>query len=206
DWERWGAKCDYNSDPDCLSPSDYRVTVDGIATTPSGAMSGVGLPLHPSLVQHGLQNTYAARVGGSYVIDTTKDQQLVIRGGVGYDTAAAREGWERADLDGAARTMIAVGGSYKLPRWSFDAGFAVILEGSRTNKGNCNPSGNVGDTGCNNGNALPVDGYNGSGPSRTGADPTLPTFYADQQLDSPVNQGTFTSHYLMLMLGASTWF
>lgn len=204
DWERWGVKCDYSTDPSCLTPSDYSVVVDGVATT-ANAEPGIGLPIKQSYVQHGLQNTYAARVGGSYIIDTTPDQQLIVRGGVGYDTAAAREGWERADLDGAARTMISAGASYKLPRWRFDAGFAVILEGTRTNKGNCNPSGNVGDTGCQN-PPLPPDNTTGSGPTRTGADPTLPTFTVDNQPDSPVNQGTFTSHYLMIMLGASTWF
>jgi PAS domain-containing protein len=29
---------------------------------------------------------------------------------------------------------------------------------------------------------------------------------ADQQLQAPVNQGVFTSHYLLFMLGATTWF
>ncbi|MFT3692417.1 MAG: outer membrane protein transport protein [Kofleriaceae bacterium] len=205
DWEHWGAKCDYTKDPTCQNPSDYRVVVDGIATIASTPDQGIALK--DSLVQHGLQDTYAVRVGGSYVIDTNPGQALIVRGGVGYDTAAARDGWERADFDGAARKMLSVGASYKLPKWKFDAGFAVILEGTRYNNRGCNPSGNVGDTGCGpNGQTQPVDGYNGDTPSRTGPDPINPAVNPDGQSESPVNQGEYKSHYLMFMLGAQTWF
>ena len=41
---------------------------------------------------------------------------------------------------------------------------------------------------------------------RQGPDPTNPLIVPDAQSESPINQGTFKSHYLMFMLGATTWF
>jgi long-subunit fatty acid transport protein len=205
DWEHWGATCDYTKDKTCLNPSDFHVNIDGEVTT--AAMPENGITLKESLVQHGLQDTYAVRVGGSYTFDAGANT-IVARGGIGYDTAAARTGWERADLDGAARTMISAGASYKLPKWSFDAGFGVILEGSRSSNRNCNPTGQGSppDIGCSGSADAPADGYNQGAPSRQGPDPINPILEANVQSENPVNQGTFTSHYLMIMLGASTWF
>jgi long-subunit fatty acid transport protein len=204
DWERWGETCDYNKDPTCLNPSDFHVTVDGIIATQPTATSG--LPLKTNLIQHGLQNTYAVRLGGSYVVPMDASS-IVVRGGVGYDTKAARTGWERVDLDGAARTTIGAGASYKLPKWSFDAGFAVILEGTRTQNRNCNPSSAAGMMGCNgDGTEGAVDGYGTGGPVRQGPDPLNPLLAPNVQAENPVNQGTFSSHYLMIMFGASTRF
>ena len=194
DWEHWGAKCDYAKDPLCLDPSDFRVVVDGQVTTASMPASGVNLK--DNLVTHGLQDTYAARLGGSYIVPMDANA-LVIRGGLSYDTAAARKGWERADLDGAARTTIAAGASYKLPTWSIDAGFGVILEGTRTENRNCNPTAGVGKMGCDgSGTDAPAD-------QRQGPDPINPILVPSVQSENPVNQGTFTSHYIMFMLGAS---
>ena len=203
DWEHAGAACDYIKDPNCQNPSDYRVVVDAQVTTPNAPDAGI--PLKDSLVQHGLQDVYAVRLGGSYQWDVG-DNIVVARGGIGYDSAAAKAGWERADLDGAARTMISAGGSYKLKHWSLDAGFGVILEGTRTSNRNCNPTGQTGSLGCNGTSEAPVDGYNQGHPSRTGPDPADPVIGPAFQVESPVNQGTFTSHYIMIMLGASTWF
>jgi len=194
DWEHWGAKCDYVKDPLCLDPSDFRVVVDGQVTTASMPASGINLK--DNLVTHGLQDTYAARLGGSYIVPMDANA-LVIRGGLSYDTAAARKGWERADLDGAARTTIAAGASYKLPTWSIDAGFGVILEGTRTENRNCNPTAGPGMMGCDgSGTDAPVD-------LRQGPDPINPILVPSVQSENPVNQGTFTSHYIMFMLGAS---
>jgi long-subunit fatty acid transport protein len=145
------------------------------------------------------------RIGGSYNFDVG-DNTVVARGGIGYDTAAARTGWERADLDGAARTMISAGGSYKLKKWSFDAGFGVILEGTRTQNRNCDPTGATGSIGCSGNGDAPADGYGQGAPTRQGPDPINPIIDAGVQSEKPVNQGTFTSHYIMIMLGASTWF
>ena len=203
DWEHWGASCDYTKDPTCLNPSDFHVNVDGEVTT--AQMPDNGITLKPSLVQHGLKDTYAVRVGGSYNFDAGANT-IVARGGIGYDTAAARTGWERADLDGAARTMISAGGSYKLQKWSIDAGFGLILEGTRTQNRNCDPTGVAGSIGCSGNGDAPADGYGQGAQTRQGPDPINPIINADVQSEKPVNQGTFTSHYIMIMVGASTWF
>jgi long-subunit fatty acid transport protein len=189
DWEHWGGTCDYANDPNCQDPSDYRVTVDGQAL----------VPLMDSLIRHGLQDTYSVRLGGSRVIPMAQNA-VVLRGGISHDTAAAKPGWERADFDGAARTMFAAGASYKMSRLSLDAGFGFVYEGTRTDARTCAPTGNPGNMGCGPGGVeQPVD-------QRQGPDPTLPIIGASVQAEHPVNEGTFKSHYLMIMLGMSTWF
>ena len=196
-WEHWGAGCDYSSGiTNCLDPSDYHVTIDGQVSTPLAP--GLGVNLKPQLVEHGFQDTYAVRLGGSYVFPISQGNDIIVRGGVSYDSAAAKPGWERLDLDGAARTMFAFGGSYKLERVSIDAGFAYIYEGSRTNNRNCNPTSLM--QGC------AADGTPNTFANQTGPNPTLPTSQFNEQLEDPVNEGTITSSYVMFMLGASTWF
>ena len=115
--------------------------------------------------------------------------------------AAAKPGWQRADIDGAARTTIAAGAGFRTKRFQIDAGFGVVLERSRDNPGTCNPiSSQPSELGCNgDGVQAPLD-------DRQGPDPINPLVVSDQQLQAPVNQGVFTSHYLMIMLGATTWF
>ncbi|NVB81978.1 MAG: hypothetical protein HOV81_26590 [Kofleriaceae bacterium] len=186
-WEHWGKKCDFTADRDCHSPGDYRVVVDAHAS-PENALDQ-GFDLKPSVVAHGLRDTFGVRLGGSYNIPAGTNE-VIVRGGVAYDTAAAKEGWERADFDGAARTMVAGGASFKTSRVRFDAGFGAVLEGTRSTSRNCNPT-------------TPTEGCEGE---RQGPDPVNPLVNPDQQLESPVNQGTFKSHYLLIMLGASTWF
>ena len=184
DWENWGN-----------NESDYRVVVDAqVATTnnPDG-----GIPLKDSIIRHGFRDTYAARVGGSYVIPMDANT-LTLRGGLGYDTAAAKTGWERVDLDGAARETITIGAGYKMHRVEINAGLGVILEGTRTNPGTCNPTASM--MGCAGNNMDQPQG------SRQGPDPTNPILDANVQSENPVNQGTISSHYVMLMLGMSTWF
>jgi len=34
----------------------------------------------------------------------------------------------------------------------------------------------------------------------------VPILDAEHQSENPVNEGTYKSHYLMFMLGVSTWF
>ena len=41
---------------------------------------------------------------------------------------------------------------------------------------------------------------------RSGPDPINPLVLPEQQLENPTNQGTYKSHYLMFMVGVSTWF
>jgi long-subunit fatty acid transport protein len=195
DWENWGKTCD-PADRDCVSPSDFKVTVDGVVTTPGNEANG--LTLRDSIVAHGLRDTYGVRIGGSYVIPMGGDNAVTVRGGVAYDTAAAKQGWERADLDGAARTTLTAGGSYRTSRLEVSAGFGVILEGTRTDPRNCNPT--TANPGC--------AGNDMDNPPnlRQGPDPILPIINSDVQLENPVNEGTYKSHYLLFMLGVSTWF
>jgi len=42
--------------------------------------------------------------------------------------------------------------------------------------------------------------------NRQGPDPINPVNTPSSQIENPVNQGTYKSHYLMFMLGMSTWF
>jgi long-subunit fatty acid transport protein len=176
---------------------DYRVVVDAQVTTAS--MPDNAIDLKDSIIAHGFRDTFGARLGGSYVIPMGNNS-LIARGGIAYDTAAAKEGWERADIDGAARTMIAAGASYALPRVRIDLGFGTIFEGTRESSRNCNPAVTSPASGCGPGGAVqPIS-------DRQGPDPTNPLVVPEAQSESPVNQGTFKSHYLLFMLGATTWF
>ena len=192
DWENWSAA------------SDYKVTVDGeVVTTQNPDPSG-GIFLQQNTIPHGFQDTYAARLGGSYVIpvgplDAQGKRNLVtVRGGVSYDTAAAPTGWERVDIDGAARTSIAAGASYQLGKTRIDAGFGVVLEGTVNNPGTCNPTQQM--QGCQGTNMdAPVG-------QRVGPDPITPIVASNAQAQSPVNQGIYKAHYLEFMLGVTQRF
>lgn len=185
EWQNWSAE----------RASDFRVVVDA-RVTPE-AFPEQGLDLKDNIVRHGLRDTIGVRLGGSWNIPVG-DDTIVARGGVGYETAAAKPGWERVDFDGAARTMITAGGSYQLPRFQIDAGFGVALQGTRTDGRNCNPT--APSEGCGPGMAVqPIA-------DRQGPDPINPLLVPTQQAENPVNQGTYKSHYLMFMLGMSTWF
>jgi long-subunit fatty acid transport protein len=206
-WEHWGAGCDYDKDPLCLDPSDFHVTVNAQAATVTNPDQGI--PLKNSLVSHGLRDTYSVRLGGSWHFPVGNNA-VIARGGVGYDTAAAKPGWERADFDGAARTMVAAGASYKMNKVQIDAGFGVMLEGTRTDERTCNPTlGMPSPTNAGPGCAG-TPGYTGGTPGqdnplpdRKGPDPINPIIVPNVQAESPVNEGTFKSHYLFIMLGAS---
>jgi long-subunit fatty acid transport protein len=205
-WENWGKSCSEDDlfNGECTSPSDYRVVVDAttVVVPPIGP-NLPGPPLNDAAVRHGLKNTYAVRVGGSYhlPIGTRRDDggsnQLIVRGGVGYETAAAKTGWLRADLDGAARTTLTAGASYRARRFEVSLGGGTILEGSPSNPNSgggpdpCNPTGAMEDCG-------PGD--------REGPDPINPILTSDNQAENPVAQGDYKAHYLLLMLGVSTWF
>lgn len=186
-YENWGMQ----------RASDYRVVVDAQVTTAS--MPNNAIDLKDSIIAHGFRDTFGARLGGSYIIPMG-DNNLIARGGIAYDTAAAKDGWERADIDGAARTMIAAGASYAMPKVRFDLGFGTILEGTRETSRNCNPMVTSPATGCGPGDAVqPIA-------DRQGPDPTNPLVVPEAQAESPFNQGTYKSHYLLFMLGATTWF
>jgi hypothetical protein len=161
---------------------------------------GGGISIKPNVVRHGLQDVFNARLGGSWRVPVGPNV-LIARGGIGYDTAAATTGWQRAVLDGAARTTITAGAGFRTKRFQIDAGFGVVLEGSNNNAGDCNPIEGLPDTlGCNrDGVQRPLD-------ERQGPDPINPLIVPTQQFEAPTNKGVFESRYVMFMLGATTWF
>ena len=175
-WENWGG----------AAASDYRVVVDSIVN---------GITLKDAFVRHGFQNTYALRLAGSYNIPVANNL-ITVRAGASYDTAAAKSGWERVDYDGAAKTTLAAGASYTLPRVRFDLGLGAVLQGTRNVGGDCNPT--LQSPGCNGVQTPVVD--------RAGVDPVLPVVVVNSQFENPVNHGVYKSGYFMFMLGASTWF
>ena len=202
-WENWGKHCTASelSNGTCTSPSDFRLVVDGDAQIASGT-----LQLKDSIVSHGLQDTYGIRAGGSVRLALgapdaagKPSTELILRGGLAYDTAAAKTGWLRSDFDGAARTTFAGGVALHVRQFEFSFGGAVIRE---TGLGNpnvgggaepCNPSGRTDDT-C-------------SGQTvHQGPDPVTPISDSATQPLSPVAQGDYKAHYVLLMAGVSAWF
>jgi long-subunit fatty acid transport protein len=201
DWENWGKTCSAAEidSGSCTNASDYRVVVDAQA-----ALNGAPIAtLNTSDVRHNLQDTYGVRLGGSYHIavgarrEHDASSEVIVRGGIGYDTTAARTGWLRSDLDGAARTTIALGAAYRTQRFEISVGAGAALEGTTSN-----PNAGGGAQPCNPTQAAPSCG---SG-DRQGPDPINPLLPADGQVESPVAQGDYKSHYLLFMLGVSTWF
>lgn len=182
-WERWSAS------------SDYQVIVDGFAAV--DVQTGAGLRLNPTFIRHNLKDTFSVRLGGSWTMPMGKND-LTFRAGVAHDTAAAKEGWQRADFDGAARWTMALGASFAFGSWRVDAGGGLVYEGSRTQGAPCNPAATT--MGCGpNGERLPVD-------ERIGPDPSQPTSDAGGQVESPYTYGTITSGYNLLMLGVTKQF
>ncbi|MBA3459750.1 MAG: outer membrane protein transport protein [Deltaproteobacteria bacterium] len=187
-WENWSAE----------RASNYRVVADAqiyLNGTPN-------LGIKDNLIMHGFKDVFTARVGGSY--DIPQGENVIqLRGGLGYDTAAAKTGWLRADVDGASRTTMTLGAGYKAKRWKVDIGGGLILDGEATNPGNCNPV--VKDRAMLGCNGDGVENPVGSD-ERQGPDPINPIVVPDAQIEAPTNKGTFNGHYILFMLGFSTWF
>ena len=185
-WENWGADL----------VSTYQVVVDADIF-----VNGVSaLSLKDNAVRHESQDTFNVRLGGSYHIPQGANT-IILRGGIGHDTASAKAGWLRADIDGAARTTFALGGAFRAKRFQIDVGGGFIYEGKPNNPGTCNvvsPSPDM--LGCNN------DGVERELDDRSGPDPINPIVVPESQIESPVSQGEYKSHYVLFMLGFSTWF
>ncbi|MEZ4366787.1 MAG: outer membrane protein transport protein [Kofleriaceae bacterium] len=183
-YENWGAD----------RASDYLVVVDGGLLNSDGEAV---LELKETYLRHGLRDVWSVRLGGGYSF-AVGPGALLVRGGAAYDTAAAREGWERVDLDGAARFTVAGGVGYRMRRWQVDLGVGGVIEGAREVGTDCNPT--TANKGCDgSGVDQPID-------ERTGPDPIVPTAVLTAQDESPFNAGRYSSHYLLFMLGVSTWF
>ncbi|MBX3158959.1 MAG: outer membrane protein transport protein [Deltaproteobacteria bacterium] len=185
-WENWGNP----------GSSDFAVKIDSEIQTAGGG----GVVIRENIVRHGFQDVFNVRLGGSWRFPVGANT-LIARGGIGYDTAAAKPGWMRADIDGAARTTVALGGGYRAKRFQVDAGFGMVFEPRVDNTGECNPiSPMPADLGCNR------DGVQDPFGDRIGPDPINPLLFPEQQLQAPVNRGVFEGGYIMFMLGATTWF
>ncbi|HEU4616092.1 MAG TPA: outer membrane protein transport protein [Kofleriaceae bacterium] len=202
DGANWGKTCNFDSEhivsSSCTSPGQYRVQID--SGLYNAATMTFAQPLQTNAVKLGLQDTFGVRLGGSYRIPVAANN-VTVRGGYAYDTAAAKPGWLRANFDGAARHTIALGGAYEASSWQLSAGFGYIHEGTNTNPGaspdgsDCNPT--------STGFGCAGDGIERPVEDRQGPDPTSPLIPADNQTESPYNQGSIKSHYLMFMIGFS---
>ncbi|MEO8702667.1 MAG: outer membrane protein transport protein [Kofleriaceae bacterium] len=185
-WENWSTDL----------ASTYNVVVDAdIFVNGESTLS-----LKDNAVRHEAKDTFGIRLGGSYHLPAG-DNTVILRGGLAHDTAFAKTGWLRADVDGAARTTFALGGAYRTKRFQIDVGGGFVYEGTTSNGGDCNVIDPATDQlGCNHdGNEDPIE-------NRNGPDPINPIVNPDQQIQSPISQGEYKSHYVMFMLGGTTWF
>ncbi len=199
-WENWGKTCDFDdasiADSGCTAPGQYRVQIDAGLYSNGNYISKINSTNGANVVNLGLKDTFGLRLGGSYRIPVG-DAKVVARGGLAYDTAAAKDGWLRANFDGAARHTIALGGAYEASTWQVSAGLGYIHEGTNTNGGakpdgsDCNPTESM--IYCTGAPREPKD--------RQGPDPTNPLLTPETQFENPYNQGSITSSYLMFMLG-----
>ncbi|MFN0248164.1 MAG: OmpP1/FadL family transporter [Kofleriaceae bacterium] len=191
-WENWSAE----------RANNYRVVVDGdIYLVDASGNENFAAPIVDNYVKHGFQDSFGVRLGGSYRIPAG-NAEVIVRGGVAYDTQTAKDGWLRADVDGAARTTGALGIGYRAKRFEINVGFGYVYEGTNENPGTCNPDTNAMPPvqGCGSGGIeQPVD-------DRTGPDPISPVLIETAQAENPVTQGTYDSSYTMFLLGFSTWF
>jgi long-chain fatty acid transport protein len=177
-WEQWS------------HASTYRIIIDGMAVNGGG----LELDLFETRILHNFQDTYSVRLGGSWQKDVGSGR-LTVRAGVGHDTRAARDNWERLDIDGAARTTVAAGASYAMKKVRFDLGGGAVIEPGREQGTTCNPSmPNNTDPDC------------AGGRDATGPDPVQPLRDPGDQAQSPIAAGRYESGYAMIFLGASTWF
>jgi hypothetical protein len=176
-WEDWSAG------------SDYEIIVDGQSMQNTS-------PLRKVIIRHGFQDVWSVRLGGAYKLPMG-EREVTVRGGVAHDTAAAPKSWQRVDVDGAARTTMALGASYTAARWRLDVAGALVVEPDRTVEA-CNPD--VANPGC------PPGAGSVAVQDRESPDPAQPLFEPALQFESPFNGGDYSSGYLMLSLGFTTWF
>lgn len=171
-WEDWS------------DASDIKVVVDG--------QSGLtGLKLQEAFVRHGFKDTFSFRLGGGYDIPVAGNT-LTARGGVAYDTRAADQGWTRADIDGIQRMTFGAGLGYAFGDMRVDLGGGYVYEPTRTVPDDCQPTSTSPGCGAGGEDAV-VD--------RTRPDPVQPLNGALNQVQSPINAGTYEQHYVLLSLG-----
>lgn len=178
-WENWS------------NASDFEVIVDG--------KSGLtGVALKPQIIRHGFKDVFSFRLGGSYAVPVGAESRLLLRAGGAYDTETAPTSWTRLDIDGMPRTTLGAGIAWEAARFRIDAGGGAVLEPTRTVDSGCNPTETM--PGCDGtGEEAPAD-------ERTAPDPIQPINDANNQAQSPFNDGTYEQGYVMFSLGVTTWF
>lgn len=158
---------------------DPEITVDG-------RDASTGRRLQLAKIHHGHQDVFSVRLGGAWKLPVGKNE-LEVRGGVAYDTAAAPTSWTRADIDPAARVTFATGVGYTWSRYRFDLGVSAVASAKVT-----------------------VERVAVADPTvvndRVQPDPVQPLDTANQQEYHPMNEGTYETFYLMGLFGFSTWF
>jgi long-subunit fatty acid transport protein len=150
--------------------------------------------LNETVLYHGFQDVISTRLGGSYALDVGKEgNRIILRGGVGYDTATAPDSWARLDIDGSARLQIGAGAAYDAGSWRVDLGGAGILEPDRTVTGP-DPF------------TPPPNSEQPDQDDRTHPDPTNPKDFPENQQLHPINEGLFTNGYFVVATGVTFLF
>lgn len=177
-WEDWS------------SASDYTLQVDAESEV-------TGISVQDSLLLHNLQDVLSVRLGGSYSLPLG-DNLLTFRAGAAHDTAAAEDAWQRLDIDGASRSTFTLGAAFQASRFRIDIAGGLVVEPDRTVDA-CNPANSL--EGCPAGSEpLPA------GEQHTAPDPLQPLVHPALQSESPFNGGEYSSGYLMMSVGVTTWF
>ncbi len=176
-WEDWS------------NGSDFVGIVDGESQL-------LGRRLEDVVTRHGFRDTLSVRLGGSYSLPIS-ESDLIFRGGIAYDTAAAPNKFTRIDIDGLARTTIGAGVGLAVSRYRIDLGAGAVIEGTRTVP-TCNPT-------------VDTPGCDGSGTDRPVADrdrpdPEQPLQGPNNQTESPYNAGRYEQGYVLFSLGFTSTF
>lgn len=165
-WENWAAV------------DRYDVLMDG-------KNSALDTPVNPTVVRHGFQDVYSARVGGSRRLGS--ELQYMVSLGLGYETAAAPVSWTRLDVDTAERIIAGGGVAVDLGSWRLDLGVEYIDPHDRR----------VYDQPV----ADPSDMS-----ERVQPDVSVPLEDPESQPYHPFNAGTYASQYLIGSAGlTATW-
>lgn len=181
-WENWGAD----------DASNIRVRVDGRSSTG-------GFVLNPVVLRHGFRDVWSIRLGGSYAVPVA-GRRVTVRAGVAHDTETAPLLYNRADIDGAPRTTMAIGASFPVgDRVQLDVGGGYVVEPTRDVPQCLPPDGPDASNPTCDGQALPPF-------DRRRPDPAQPLNDANSAVESPFNAGRYEASYVMWSLGVSARF
>ncbi len=98
---------------------------DSLSATIDGRDTLLGTELGTTTSRSGFRDVFAFRLGGEKRF-SFKSSQLKVRGGIGYDTAAAPNSWTRIGVDGTPHLTLATGAGFEVGHWKFDLGFSFV--------------------------------------------------------------------------------